>query len=55
MLRRTNFLRCEFEYEQDDPEGFRSGVTRVSSPGGGRDLAVKVFDLPPGQSICPYH
>jgi len=44
---------CEFD--EADPAGYRSGVARVGEAAGGCSLAVKVFELPPGQAVCPYH
>jgi uncharacterized cupin superfamily protein len=55
VLHRASYLSCEFEYDESDPDGFRAGVVRVGRLAGGRALAVKAFEVPPGQSICPYH
>lgn len=44
-----------FEYDPEDPEGYRGGVARVGQGAGGEELAVKLFEIPPGQSLCPYH
>ena len=46
----------EFEYDAEDPEGFKAGMKRF-----GRDArrrgrpAMSIYELPPGQAICPYH
>ena len=45
----------EFEYDPEDPEGYRCGLARVGQAVGGEELAVKLFELPPGESLCPYH
>jgi uncharacterized cupin superfamily protein len=52
---RANVSSAEFEYDPSDPEGYRSGVARVGRAAGGEELAVKLFEIPPGQSLCPYH
>jgi uncharacterized cupin superfamily protein len=52
---RANVLSDDFEYDESDPEGYRAGVARVGKAAGGEDLAVKSFELPPGESVCPYH
>jgi uncharacterized cupin superfamily protein len=52
---RPNFDGAEFEYDDTDPEGFRSGIARVGAEAGGSELAVKLFEIPSGQSLCPYH
>jgi uncharacterized cupin superfamily protein len=54
-VRRANVLSDDFEYDDSDPEGYRAGVARVGKAAGGEDLAVKSFELPPGESVCPYH
>ena len=45
-----------FEYDEADPPGYRSGV---GGRGRGRPAAienvVKLFEVPPGESLCPYH
>ncbi|HEY6396603.1 MAG TPA: cupin domain-containing protein [Solirubrobacteraceae bacterium] len=50
-----NVFDAEFEYDEADPPGYRSGVAAVGRAAGGRDLAVKLFEVPPGESLCPYH
>jgi uncharacterized cupin superfamily protein len=52
---RANISRAEFEYDDNDPQGYRSGLARVGDAAGGKALTVKLYEIPPGQSICPYH
>ena len=52
---RPNVFSAEFEYDPSDPDGYRSGIARVGQAAGGEALAVKLFEVPPGQSLCPYH
>jgi uncharacterized cupin superfamily protein len=54
-VRRANALSDRCEYDVTDPDGFRSGVARVGEAAGGEALAVKVYELPAGQAVCPYH
>jgi uncharacterized cupin superfamily protein len=54
-VRRANVFSCEIEYDEGDPDGYRSGFARVGKAVGGAAIAVKVYELPPGQSACPYH
>jgi uncharacterized cupin superfamily protein len=51
----ANVFEAEFEYDPDDPPGYRSGVARVGRQAGGQENAIKLFEIPPGQSVCPYH
>jgi uncharacterized cupin superfamily protein len=43
------------EYDAEDPAGFRSGAFNLSKALGAAALAVKVIELPLGESVCPYH
>ncbi len=52
---RPNIFNAEFEYDESDPDGYRSGMARVGRAAGGDELSVKLFEVPPGQSLCPYH
>ncbi len=52
---RANVFSDGFEYDETDPAGFRAGVAAVGKKAGGRHLAIKSFELPPGESVCPYH
>ena len=52
---RANVFSAEIEFDQGDPEGYRSGVALVGKAVGGAALAVKVYEIPPGESLCPYH
>jgi uncharacterized cupin superfamily protein len=50
-----NLHAADFTYDETDPDGYRCGAVNVGRLAGGRETAVKAFELPPGQSICPYH
>jgi uncharacterized cupin superfamily protein len=54
-MRRVNIASPEFGYDETDPEGFRSGMFRMGPMLGAGQLGASVYELPPGQSICPYH
>jgi uncharacterized cupin superfamily protein len=54
-VRRLNIAAPVFEYDADDPEGFRSGMFRFGKLIDAGRLGASVYELPPGQSICPYH
>ena len=43
----------QFEFDDHDPPGYRCGALRASASGG--ELAVKAFELPGGETLCPYH
>lgn len=54
-MRRVNIANPTFTYEPGDPQGFRSGMFRLGPQVGARDTGTSVYDLPPGQAVCPYH
>ncbi|HEX5928316.1 MAG TPA: cupin domain-containing protein [Solirubrobacterales bacterium] len=54
-MRRTNITAPEFSYDGADPEGFRSGMARLGKLLGAEESGISVYELPPGQSVCPYH
>jgi len=45
----------EFRYDPEDPEGFRCGRFRLGALVGARTTGTSVYELPPGQALCPYH
>jgi uncharacterized cupin superfamily protein len=51
----VNVFTAQCEYDPGDPEGFRSGIARVGQAVGGEAIAVKVYELPAGERLCPYH
>jgi uncharacterized cupin superfamily protein len=54
-VRRANVLSVVCEYDQTDPDGFRSAVADVGRAVGAEAMVVKVYELPVGESVCPYH
>jgi uncharacterized cupin superfamily protein len=54
-MRRLNIASPPFEYDDTDPEGFRSGMARLGKLLGAKESGISVYEIPPGQSICPYH
>jgi uncharacterized cupin superfamily protein len=54
-MRKANVFTDACEYDASDPPGYEAAALQLSKLLGGESLAVKVFELPPGQSVCPYH
>jgi uncharacterized cupin superfamily protein len=54
-MQRVNIGAPVFEYDDEDPDGFRAGMFRFGKLLNARQLGTSVYELPPGQSICPYH
>ena len=52
---RLNIASPEFEYDATDPAGFRAGLFRFGKLLGAEETGCSIYELPPGQAICPYH
>jgi uncharacterized cupin superfamily protein len=51
----ANLFEIALEADEEDPEGYRASAARVGPLIGASALGLSVYELPPGQSICPYH
>ena len=51
----VNLFDAEPEADPKDPDGYHSLSLRIGPLIGATALGLSVYDLPPGQSICPYH
>lgn len=54
-MRRINIEEPEFVYDEGKPDGFRGACFRIGGLLGAAQIGTSVYELPPGQSICPYH
>ncbi len=54
-MRRINIAAPEFSYDRADPQGFRAGMARLGKLLGAEESGISVYEVPPGQSVCPYH
>jgi uncharacterized cupin superfamily protein len=54
-MRRVNIAAPSFQYDSADPEGYRSGLYRFGASLGATRTGTSVYEVPPGQAICPYH
>jgi uncharacterized cupin superfamily protein len=51
----VNLFDVEAQWDEDDPAGYGTGYVRVGPLVGSEQVGLSVYELPPGQSICPYH
>ena len=51
----VNLFGVEVKKDDDDTDGYHTSYARVGPLIGGEQLGLSVYELPPGQSICPYH
>ena len=54
-MRRARLSSPSFEYDPDDPPGFRSGALRLGPELGAEDTGATLYELAPGEAVCPYH
>jgi uncharacterized cupin superfamily protein len=54
-MRRINIAAPDFTYDGEDPEGFRAGMARLGKLLGAKESGITVYELSPGQAVCPYH
>jgi uncharacterized cupin superfamily protein len=50
-----NIADPQFAYDSDDPDGFRAGMLRMGPQLGAQRTGASIYELPPGQALCPYH
>lgn len=51
----VNLFDLDLTRDDDDPPGYGTAYGRVGPLVGGERLGLSVYELSPGQSICPYH
>ena len=51
----ANFFAVEVQDDADDPVGYCTSYARLGPLVGGHALGMSVYQIRPGQSICPYH
>lgn len=51
----ANVFEPDFEPGGDYPDGFRGRHARVGRDAGATHLGASVYEIDPGQSLCPYH
>jgi len=54
-MERFNIFAGEPEFDDTDPEGYRAGMARFGKQLGDTKTGASLYELPAGQSICPYH
>jgi uncharacterized cupin superfamily protein len=54
-MKTSNIGNPEFSWDESDPLGFRAGMARLGKLLGATETGITVYELPPGQAVCPYH
>jgi uncharacterized cupin superfamily protein len=51
----VNLFAVELTLDEGDPDGYHTAYGRIGPLVRSSRLGLSVYELPPGQSICPYH
>jgi uncharacterized cupin superfamily protein len=54
-MKTFNIFEPSFSYDPEDPDGYHAGMDRFGPKIGASRIGASVYELPPGQSLCPYH
>ena len=54
-MQRTSIAQPELTFDDEDPPGFRAGLYRMGPGLGARRTGASLYELPPGEALCPYH
>jgi len=54
-MKSINLAQTKLDYPAGDPEGFKGGIVRPGPDLGALKTGVSLYELPPGQALCPYH
>ena len=54
-MKRVSIANPTFEYDPVDPEGFKAGMFRIGPSVEATGTGSTVYELPPGETLCPYH
>ena len=52
---RVSLNRPDLKFDPDDPPGFRCGMWRFGESLGAERVGTTLYELPPGEAVCPYH
>jgi uncharacterized cupin superfamily protein len=55
MSEPLNILTAAAQGDADDPAGYRARMFRFGDQLGARALGATIYELDPGDSVCPYH
>jgi uncharacterized cupin superfamily protein len=54
-MSRPNVFDAQFAQDPNDPPAFAAAEAPFGKAVGGRDLTVRLYEIKPGASLCPYH
>jgi uncharacterized cupin superfamily protein len=54
-MHKINVFNAPVTYDKADPAGYAGGANRFGASIGATRLGASVYELPPGEALCPYH
>ncbi len=54
-MRKMNVRSQPLAFDATDPVGYRCAAVRVGELLGSARTGISIYEIPAGQSICPYH
>ncbi|ADB52043.1 cupin domain-containing protein [Conexibacter woesei] len=54
-MRRVSLSDPALELDSGEPDGFRAAMFRFGALLGAERTSASLYELPPGQAVCPYH
>ena len=54
-MKTFNLFRGATSGDESDPPGFRAHSAQLGPMLGAARLGMTVYELPPGEAVCPYH
>jgi hypothetical protein len=52
---RVSLNRPDLKFDPDDPPSFRCGMWRFGESLGAERVGTTLYEIPPGEAVCPYH
>ena len=54
-MRRADLSTAQVSFDPEDPPGFRAAMARFGPDLGAAKSGASLYELPPGEALCPYH
>lgn len=54
-MHKLNIADPDFQLDGDEPAGYNTGMVRMGRTVPSSKTGISVYQLPPAQSVCPYH
>src|SRR4051794_40066246 len=54
-MHKFNVFEGSVEYDDSEPDGYKGGAHRFGPEIGAGRMGATLYELPPGQALCPYH